>query len=341
MKLKIGKVIISDQNPTRTIAEAAVEHLGSLNVAKKMALTAKNVGADFIKYQMHIPDEEMLPNKIKFWGGSLDEILDRNNLTIKDHIELKNYCKKIGIEYLCTPFSPKAVDILDKIGVSAFKTGSGEMMNYSIIDKIIKTKKPLLMSTGMSSVKEIDEVITYLKIKKANFLVLNCTSIYPCPYDKVNLGFINLLKRKYNILVGHSDHTPDFWTAVGASCKGAAIIEKHFTLSRELKGPDYQVSLEPKEFQSMVRAINLIHKASKSKKLLLKDEKTVQKWARHSIVSKISIKKGEKLKNKNFTVKRPGTGIPAKYLKNLKNYIAKKNIKKNTSISWSDIKLFK
>ena len=341
MILKIGNIKISNNYPARTIAEAAVEHLGSLNVAKKMALTAKNLGADFIKYQMHIPNEEMLPNKIKFWGGSLDEILDKNNLSHYDHDELIKYCKKIGIEYLCTPFSPRAVDVLNELGVKAFKTGSGEMMNYSIIDKILKTKKPLLMSTGMSSVKEIDEIINYLKIKKAKFMILNCTSIYPCPYNKVNLGFIKTLKEKYNILVGHSDHTSDYWTAIAAACKGAVLIEKHFTLSRELKGPDYEVSLEPDSFKTMVNAIKIIHKASNSKKFLLKAEKTTQKWARHSVVTRVDLKKGHKLKIKDLTVKRPGTGIPAKYFKNLTSYKVNKNIKKNAMVNWSDIKLIK
>ena len=203
---------IFNQKKVIIIAEACDNHFGKLSNAKQMVIKAKKAGADVIKFQHHLPDEEMLrvvPKSSNF-KISLYDFLKKYSLKLSDHLKLKNYCKKIGIEYLCTPFSPKAVDILDKIGVSAFKTGSGEMMNYSIIDKIIKTKKPLLMSTGMSSVKEIDEIITYLKIKKANFLVLNCTSIYPCPYDKVNLGFINLLKRKYNILVGHSDHTPDF-----------------------------------------------------------------------------------------------------------------------------------
>jgi sialic acid synthase SpsE len=290
---------------------------------------------------MHIPQEEMLPNKIKFWGGSLDEILETNNLSINDHYDLLKYCRKIGIEYLCTPFSPKAVDILNEMEVKAFKTGSGEMMNYSIINKILKTKKPLMMSCGMSTVKEIEEIVEYLILNKSKFIILNCTSIYPCPYYKVNLGFIEVLKKKYNILVGHSDHTPDYWTAIGAASKGAVLVEKHFTLSRELKGPDYQVSLEPIEFRTMVNAIKIIHKASKSKKSLLKEEKIVQRWARHSVVTKMPLNLGEKLKIKNLTVKRPGTGIPAKYLNELSNYKTLKKIKKNDIINWSDIKLFK
>ena len=140
-KFKIGKIDFNRKNKAVFIAEAAVEHLGSLNVAKQMALTAKRSGADIIKFQMHIPESEMLKNKIKFWGGSLDQILDNYNLTINDHKELIKYCKKINIQYLCTPFCPEAVKVLNKLGVKGFKTGSGEMLNLPLIDQIIKTRK--------------------------------------------------------------------------------------------------------------------------------------------------------------------------------------------------------
>ena len=157
------------------------------------------------------------------------------------------------------------------MGVKAFKTGSGEMMNYSIINKILRTKKPLMMSSGMS-LKEIDEMINYLKLNKSKFIILNC-SIYPCPYNKVNLGFIDVLKKKYDILVGHSDHTPDYWTAIGAANKGAVLVEKHFTLSRELKGPDYQVSLELKSLKQWSTLLKSLIKLANQKKIYLKRKK--------------------------------------------------------------------
>ena len=267
-EITIGSIKIGDGCKPVTIAEAAVEHLGSIKVAMRMADTAKAIGADFIKYQMHIPEEEMVPNKIKFWGGSLDEILDNYNLTIDEHKLLIDYCSEIGIEYLCTPFCPEAVDVLDELGVKGFKTGSGEMSNFPLMKRIAETGKPAIISTGMSTLDEIRETVDYMKSLKANFMLTNCTSIYPSPYKAINLKLIPKYRKEFDVLIGHSDHTSDIWTALGAISLGACVIEKHFTLNRALKGPDYLVSLEPKEFEEMINAIGKIY-------LALGDEKMV------------------------------------------------------------------
>lgn len=331
-KFKIGNIDFNRKNKVIFIAEAAVEHLGSLNVAKQMALTAKRCGADIIKFQMHIPESEMLKNKIKFWGGSLDQILDNYNLTINDHKELINYCKKINIQYLCTPFCPEAVKVLNKLGVKGFKTGSGEMLNLPLIDQIIKTRKPLILSTGMSTLKEVEFIVGYLKKNKANFMIMNCTSIYPCPPKFVNLNLINLYKAKFNILVGHSDHTSDIWTSLGAVANGAQAIEKHFTLNRNLEGPDFEVSLEPKEFKMMVEGAQVIKLALGNTKKIHQKEVAVRNWAHHSIVAKQDIKKFQKLTENNLTVKRPGGGIPAHEFYSVVGKKVNKRILKNSQI---------
>ena len=331
-KFKIGKIDFNRKNKAIFIAEAAVEHLGSLNVAKQMALTAKRSGADIIKFQMHIPESEMLKNKIKFWGGSLDQILDNYNLTINDHKELIKYCKKINIQYLCTPFCPEAVKVLNKLGVKGFKTGSGEMLNLPLIDQIIKTRKPLILSTGMSTLKEVEFIVDYLKKNKANFMIMNCTSIYPCPPKFVNLNLINLYKAKFNILVGHSDHTSDIWTSLGAVANGAQAIEKHFTLNRNLEGPDFEVSLEPKEFKMMFEGARVIKLALGNTKKIHQKEVAVRNWAHHSIVAKQDIKKSQKLTENNLTVKRPGGGIPAHEFYSVVGKKVNKKILKNSQI---------
>ena len=177
----LGKFTINENSNTVVIAEAAVEHLGNLNVAMRMADAAKDAGVDIIKYQMHIPSSEMLPDKIKFWGGSLDEILENYNLSIDDHENLIKYCKKIDIQYLCTPFCAHAVKVLDELGVVGFKTGSGELGNFELMKAISKTKKPVVVSTGMSTIKEIEATVNYLKSLKVQFMLTNCTSIYPAP----------------------------------------------------------------------------------------------------------------------------------------------------------------
>lgn len=317
------------------IAECAVEHLGSLNVAKRMAYVAKKIGVDIVKYQLHLQNEEMLPNKIKFWGGSLDSILEKYNLSISDHYELHKYCNSIGIEYLCTPFSPKAVKILNKIGVKRFKTGSGEMMNLPLIDEIIKTKKPLIMSTGMSLLGDVDFAVNYfLKKSKKNLLTLtNCTSIYPCPNNKVNLDLINLYKNRYGIAVGHSDHTIDIYSSLGAVSLGAKIIEKHFTLNKELKGPDFEVSLEPHEMKQLVIGSKKIYQSLGNIKKIHEKENITKNWAYHSIVSKKIIKKGDKLTKSNITVKRPGGGIPAKKFNDILGKFYSKDISHNKQLN--------
>ena len=302
---------------------------------QKMALEAKKIGVDIIKYQMHIPEKEMLKNKIKFWGGSLDEILNNYNLSINDHKKLIAYCKKINIQYLCTPFCPEAVDILNDLGVEGFKTGSGEMLNLPLLDRIIKTKKPLILSTGMSTLAEVDFIVNYLKKNKAKFLITNCTSVYPCPSELVNLNLINYYKNKYKILVGHSDHTSDIWSSLGAVTLGANVIEKHFTLSKALKGPDWEVSLEPNNFKKMIIGAREINKSLKQKKIEKKinpKELPVRNWANHSIVSIKPIKKNEKFTTSNISVKRPSGGLPALDFFKVLNLKSKKNIKENQQI---------
>ncbi len=335
---KLGNFIINENSKTVVIAEAAVEHLGNLNVAMRMADAAKDAGVDIIKYQMHIPSSEMLPDKIKFWGGSLDEILDNYNLTIEDHEKLIEYCKKINIQYLCTPFCADAVKVLDELGVDGFKTGSGELGNFELMKAISKTGKPVIVSTGMSTIDEIDATVTYLKSLNVDFMLTNCTSIYPAPYSTLNLKLIKNLQKKFNVWIGHSDHTPDIWSSLGAVGMGAKLIEKHFTLNRSMKGPDYEVSLEPSEIKMMIEGIRIIDDAKGTGvKEIQKQEKEVRNWAHHSIVSVANISKGEVFSLKNINVKRPGTGIPAAKLESILGKVARKDILKDAILEWDDI----
>ena len=332
--IRIGKGL-----PVITIAEAAVEHMGSIEVAKAMIDAAKDSGADIIKFQMHIPDAEMIPGSIKFWGGSLDEVLAKYNLTVDNHIELINYSNDVGIQYLSTPFCSAAADILDELGVPAFKIGSGEMTNIPMLKHIAKKKKPMIISTGMSSMNEIHETVSAMKEDNVQFMLTNCTSIYPPRYDQINLGAIRKMTKEFNILVGHSDHTPDIWTALGAVCLGAVLVEKHFTINRRLRGPDHAVSLEPQEFKMMVQAIRKIEAAMGSEKKVYTEEMTVRKWAHHSVVAIQLIPAGTKITSDMVDVKRPGEGVPAKFLNKIIGNISTKPIKKDTIISWSDVEI--
>jgi len=332
--IRIGKGL-----PVIFIAEAAVEHMGSVEVAKAMIDAAKDSGADIIKFQMHIPEAEMIPGSITFWGGSLDEVLAKYNLTLNDHIELIKYSDSVGIQYLCTPFCSAAADILDELGVPAFKIGSGEMTNIPMLKHIAKKKKPMIISTGMATIEEITDTVNAMKFEDVEFILTNCTSIYPPRYDQVNLGAINKMTKKFNILVGHSDHTPDIWTALGAASLGAVLIEKHFTIDRRLKGPDHAVSLEPHEFKIMVEATRKIEAAMGSEIKIYAEEQVVSKWAHHSVVAVQSIPCGTKITSNMVDVKRPGDGVPAKFIDKIIGNTSIRNINKDTVINWSDVEI--
>jgi N-acetylneuraminate synthase len=259
------------------------------------------------------------------------------NLTVDDHNTLIEYCEEIGIQYLCTPFCRYAVDVLDDLGVVAFKTGSGELTNSIMMDRIIDIGKPLIMSTGMCAIEELDDVVKTIKQSDLDLVIMNCTSIYPAPYSKINLNLIPLYQQRYDVFVGHSDHTPDIWTSIAAVALGACVVEKHFTLNRSMRGPDYQVSLEPSEFMQMVEGANKVFEARGQDKLIHDEEVAVREWAHHSLVAKTNISKGEKILSTSLDVKRPGTGIPAKFIDKLESRSAREQIPAGTIIKWEHL----
>ena len=319
---------------TLIIAEACDNHFGSLDKAKKMIINAKKSGADIIKFQHHIPDEEMLKKvpKSQNFKISLYNFLKKYAFSIEDHYKLKEFCEINSIEYLCTPFSYRAAQELNEMGVKFFKIGSGEFTDLMFIDKLLKFKKPIIFSTGMSSLKEIDFMCNYLKRKKAkNIAIMNCTSEYPPKIEDINLGFIKYLKQKYkNFVIGHSDHTNSIYTSIGAVTLGAKIIEKHVYLDGFNNGPDKDVSINFKNFSRLVDGIRTVEKALGTNKKVYKKEISIRKWARRSLVSTCNIAKGDILTEKNFFSKRPNSGIPSKDYKKIIGKRAKRDIKKDT-----------
>ena len=329
-----------NQNKTIIIAEACDNHFGDLKKAKKMVLRAKKCGADIIKFQHHIPDEEMLKKvpKSKNFKISLYDFLKKYALTIQDHYELKKFCELNSIKYLCTPFSYKAALELNELNVEFFKIGSGEFTDLMFIDKLIKFKKPIIFSTGMSSDREIDFMCKYfMKKKLRDIAILNCTSEYPPKIEDINLGFITSLKNKYkDFVIGHSDHTNSIYTSIAAVALGAKIIEKHVYLDGFNNGPDKDVSISFDNLKTLVDSIRLVEKAIGKNKKIYNQELPIRKWARRSLVATFNIKKGEKLSEKNFFSKRPGTGIPSKDYLKIIGKVAKKNIKKDSILKYSD-----
>jgi len=334
----IGSVHVGGDAPCVIIAEIADSHLGRMDVAKRMIEEAKKAGADVAKFQLHLPDVEMVPGSIQMWDGPLYDILKRNLLTIDQHRELKDHAANVGIQYLCTPFCAAAADLLDGIGVPAFKTGSGEMANLPMLRHVASKKKPMIVSTGMCTLDEIDETVAALREEKAVFALTNCTSEYPAKYEHINLPLITTMRERYGVVIGHSDHTVDSYTAFGAVSLGAKIIEKHFTLSKQLPGPDHFISLVPQELADLVSGIRKIEKAMVSRaKAVSPDEQKVRDWAYHSVVAAADIQAGAKLTTESLTVKRPGSGIPAKKLADVIGKTSRRALKKDAILKWEDV----
>jgi len=335
--IRFGNIVISDSAPVVVIAEAACEHRGDLDEAKRLVDLAKEAGADVIKFQLHLPEEEMIPNSIRFWAGSMDEVLARVNLPAKDHAVLMQHCKAVGIQYLCTPFCAKAADILDELGLEAFKTGSGEMTNIPMLRHIARKGKPMIVSTGMAWADEIQETVAALRKERAQFMLMNCTSAYPPRSEEVKLGFIPVMRQMFKTLVGYSDHATDMWAVLGAVAMGAKVIEKHFTPDRSLKGPDHFISLEPKEFRTMIDAIRKLEAALGADKKVHAGEEEVRRWAHHSVVTLCDIQAGAKITSEMVGVKRPGWGVPAKHLEEFHGRIAARDIPANSLLGWEDV----
>ncbi len=337
--MKISNFDISE-NRTFLIAEACDNHFGSMENAKKMIIQAKENGADCIKFQHHIADEEMLPNvpQSSNFDQPLYEFLKKNALSLDNHLEIKQYCEKVGIIYLCTPFSLKAAQELNSIGCVDFKIGSGEMTDIPTLLEISKFAKNLILSTGMSTFEEIDR--TYLELKKTgvNFCFLNCISEYPTLYEDLNLNVIPKMISKYNdIFIGHSDHTDDIYSSIVAVALGARIIEKHVTLDKNFKGPDDDVSIDFKMFKQMSIQIRNIEKSLGDEKKVHENEKQIREWAFRSLVAIKDIEKNQIISKDMIWSKRPGTGVPSYEMKNFIGKKVNKKIYKNTLIMWEDI----
>jgi N,N'-diacetyllegionaminate synthase len=301
------------------IAEAGVNHNGNLKLAKQLVDAAKESGADCVKFQTFVSKNLVSKNAIKAEYQKKQtnaeetqlDMLKKLELSFEDFIELSDYCSSKGIEFLSTAFDFESIEFLDKLGMNRWKIPSGDITNLPYLIKIAKLKKPIILSTGMSTMYEIQNALAVLKENGAGEItVLHCTSEYPASYSDVNLRAMLSIKEKFDVKVGYSDHTKGIEVPVAAAALGASIIEKHFTLDRNMEGPDHKASLEPNELKAMVDAIRNIESAlGDGVKLPSEVEKKNMTVARKSIIAKRDILKGEIFSEDNLTVKRPGDGI--------------------------------
>lgn len=335
----IGGRKIGEGYPVYIIAEGCDNHMGDIEAAKEMCRQARLAGADCIKFQHHLPDEEMLkdvPMSSNF-DIPLYDFLKLHALTLDQHVELINYCKEIGIQYLCTPFSLKAAYELNDIGVDAFKIGSGEMTDIPSLLKIAELGKPMIISTGMSTLDEIQRTYDALVNTGTPIAFTNCLSEYPPKYEDVNLNVIGKMKERFPMaVIGHSDHTPDLYTCYAAVALGAAMIEKHVILSKQIPGPDQSVSIDFHDLYNLVDGIRKVEAALGSEKVVHENEKTIREWAFRSIVSRCKIKKGQVIEPEMIWSKRPGTGIPSYKMNEVVGKVAVCDIEENVLLKYSD-----
>ena len=329
----------------KIIAEAGPNHNGNIYLAYKLVDIAKRSGADYVKFQTSIPSEHISKYALKAdyqkrntnKNQSQLEMSKKMTLNFKEFKLLKKYCDKKKIKFLSTAFGLSSINFLKKFKMEYYKIPSGEINNVLYLKKIGKLKKKVILSTGMSTMKEISYALKTLisnGTKKKNITVLQCNTEYPTPLVDVNLRAMLEIQKKFRINVGYSDHTKGTEASVIAASIGASIIEKHFTISQKLKGPDHKSSLLEKDLKEMIKKIKNVEVILGNKiKKPTKSEKKNIKIARNSIVANRNILKGEKFTNINLTVKRPGSGIsPTNFFKILGKK-AKKNFKKDQLIS--------
>lgn len=300
------------------IAEAGVNHNGDINIAKRLIDEAKRSGADIVKFQTFNPQK--LASKYATMAEyqkdnlgreeSQEAMLSKLTLSWGEYVELAEYCKKIGIKFLSTPFESESIHFLDDLQ-DIWKIPSGEITNYPYLVDIAKTGKEVILSTGMSNIDEVKGAIYVLKKHGAGKItLLHCTTNYPTPMDDVNLRAMLTLERECGCAVGYSDHTQGIEVPIAAVAMGATVIEKHFTLDRNMDGPDHKASLEPDELKAMVSAIRNVEKAmGDGNKVPSPSEMANIAVARKSIIAAKDIRAGEIFSEENLTTKRPGTGI--------------------------------
>jgi len=342
IEFKIGNRLVGGINPAYLIAEAGDNHMGSVDVAKEMAKLAKLAGADAVKYQHHLPDEEMLPDVplSANMKEPLYDFLKKNALHISGHVDIKNYCDEIGIQYLCTPFSYAAAEELNsKRLLDAIKIGSGEMTDIPSLKKMAQFGLPMIISTGMCTLDEIRETYEAIYPLNSKLALMNCVSEYPPEYDDINLGVLKLLAKEFPFaIIGQSDHTPTNYTCFGAVALGAKVIEKHVIINKLTPGPDQSVSLDFDEFHDLVRGVRILEAAAGDQKNIHIKEVEIRQWAFRSIVTTRKIKAGEKIQESDIWGKRPGTGIPSKHMTQMIGKVAVVDIEKNTLMTWDQVK---
>lgn len=354
MIIKIGKRKIGENNPTFIVAELGINHNGSIQAAKKMILAAKKAGADAVKLQSFITKDFVGDKNLMFTyksnGKKVTEsqyqMFKRYELNYRVQKELFAFAKKIDIILFSTPQDSdfKMVDFLcsQEINMPAIKVGSDDLTNLPMLKYYAKKNKPIIISTGMATFEEINDAVNTIKKQgNRNLVILKCTSLYPTPTNLANLAQIKTLQNKFKYIIGYSDHTAGFSAAVVAVVLGAKVIEKHFTLNKNSQGPDHWFSADVCEFTELVKKVREAESLIGNKDFILsQQEMKMKKDCRRSIIVIDNIKKGDKISHENIDVKRPGTGLPPKFLLKFLNKKAIKDYPIGYIFNMNDLKKY-
>lgn len=341
---KIKNLPIGGSNEPIVIAELGINHNGSLDTAIYLADLAITSGAEIIKHQTHVIEDEMSHEAKKIKPGNSNlyiyDIMKNSSLNENEEKKLMKYVVSRKKIFISSPFSKKAVDRLEKFNVPAYKIGSGECNNYPFVEYVAKKKKPIILSTGMNSISQIKKSVNIIRKYRVPYALLHCTNVYPTPYNLVRLNCLKQLNDTFkDAVIGLSDHTITNHACFAAVALGAKILERHFIDKKSKKGPDVICSMTPNELDDLINGCKNIHKALKGKnKDIIKEEKITARFAFGSVVATRDIKKGEKLTKKNIFTRRPGTGyFSADDFQKILGKKAKRNIISDSQLKKNDI----
>ncbi len=343
-KIVIGGTEIGEGKPCYIIGEIGINHNGDISLAKKLIDVASKSGANAVKFQKRNLDsiyrKEILENPNLDSQGTeiLIGVLKEVELGESEYKEIIEYCKEKKITFLCTPWDNVSVDFLEKFNVAGYKVASADMTNIPLIKYISNTKKPMIISTGMSTLEEIEKTVNFVKDLNAQFVLLHCNSTYPSPIDLLNLKMIHLLKEKFCIPIGYSGHETSIFPSLAAANLGAVVVERHITLDKKMEGLDQSASLEPDEFDQLIRGIRESELAlGKPEKKMTRGEILQREVLAKSLVCSNTIEVGDIFSERNIEVKSPARGLSPQYYYEILNKKSNRKVEKGDYILDSDL----
>lgn len=346
--IKIGSRLIGQGQPVLIIADIGANFDGDLDKAKRLALAVKEAGGDVVKIQSFLANKIVSGKgfasmKLKgihgSWGRPVDEIFKEVEFPRKWHKQMADYCQSIGMAFSSSPYDFEAVDLMEEIGVDFYKIGSGDITWHEMLEYIARKGKPMILATGASTLAEVDEAVRVIEaIGNHNLILLQCITNYPSKIESANINVLRTYKETFNIITGYSDHSPGDTVVLGAVALGAKVIEKHFTLNKEDKGPDHPHSMNPEEFTKMVKNIRNLERALGSgKKEVVEEEAETVIVQRRSLYAKNAIRKGEVIKKEDIIELRPALGILPKHKSLVIGKKAGRNIEAGEPLKQEDI----